>query len=175
MGWYDYLLENALGLPCDHRHDSPVTANDQTASPPLATLSPGTPVFCHFTFGVAEHSGICLGDKIAHLDGSGAVACSTPAEFLARLDGANLANTIYYAATASAQPLGAPEVAVRAILRLGSHPGYHLLAANCHGFCADCLSGIYNKDIYWSIHDLERVISRAFRTQDWRWLPWNIA
>ena len=34
---------------------------------------------------------------------------------------------------------------------------------------------VTDKDIYWSIHDLERVISRAFRTQDWRWLPWNIA
>ncbi|MBQ4480388.1 MAG: hypothetical protein II943_07095 [Victivallales bacterium] len=170
MGWYDLFLEHSLGLPCEHRHDCPL--ENSLTGDHLCALVPGTPVFCKFTLGFAEHTGICLGDKIAHLNGDGKVLCSTPAEFLARLDGSNLATSIYYAAAAESHPLASPEIAARAIMQLGSRPGYHPLVANCHDFTIACITG---KDavLNWRLCDIESAISSVFHTLDWHWRCWN--
>lgn len=170
MGWYDYFLENALGLPCDHRHDC--TLENALSGDRLRALPPGTPVFCHFTLSIAEHTGICVGNHIVHLNGNGKVLCSSPAEFLARLDGANLATNIYYASTAENTPLALPAIATRARLQVGRNLGYHLLSGNCHDFSIACITGTSTHQ-NWRLHDVERAITRAFHTPDWQWRCWQ--
>ena len=170
MGWYDCILETVFGIPEDHQHDC--LSNDPFGTSPCRLLPPGTPVFCHFTLNIAEHTGICLGDKIVHLDGSGAVICSTPVEFLARLNGTNLADNIYYAANHEGHALASPEIASRAIQQIGNHPGYHLLAGNCHDFSVSCIHG-QTMFQNWRLHDVERAITTAFHTRDWQWRCWG--
>lgn len=170
MGWYDYFLETLIGLPRSHRHDCPL--ENALSGDRLPTLPPGTPVFCKFTLNVAEHTGICVGDRIVHLDGTGKVLCSSPAEFLARLDGANLSTNIYYAASAENSPLAMPDIAGRARKQIGRQLGYHLLVGNCHDFSIACITGhptLQN----WRLHDVERAITRAFQTPDWQWRCWQ--
>ena len=48
----------------------------------LFRLQPGTPVYCNLAGGLAEHSGICIGRKIVHLDGSGNIICTSPKTFI---------------------------------------------------------------------------------------------
>ena len=45
----------------------------------LKRLKAGTPVFCKLA-GYAEHTGIAMGDSIIHLDGSGDIVRTSPAE-----------------------------------------------------------------------------------------------
>ena len=89
----------------------------------LKRLKAGTPVFCKLA-GYAEHTGIAMGDSIIHLDGSGDIVRTSPAEFLARLNGLNPAINIYYAAQGPNQPLAKRIVADRARRWLGRHVEY---------------------------------------------------
>ncbi len=170
MGALDFILEQFLHVPQDHRHDCPwlsVCRGDE-----LPCLLPGTPVYCNFSFGIAEHTGIYVGDGIVHLDGEGDVIHSAPREFLARLDGRNLAVNIYYAAWGEGRPLGDDGIAGRALAQVGTHPGYSLLSANCHGFSIGCITGRGSRSSL-TLHSVERAISRAFGTRRWRWRCWG--
>lgn len=170
MGWYDVLLEKLVGLPRDHRHDCPL--ENALSGDRLLTLPPGTPVFCNFTFSIAEHTGICVGDRIVHLDGTGKVCCSSPAKFLARLDGTNLSANIYYAASAENTPLATAAIADRARQQIGRQLGYNLLTNNCHDFSIGCITGTSTLQS-WRLHDVECAITRAFHTPDWQWRCWQ--
>ena len=86
----DELIDSVLGPANElntrrHRHDCP--EESKLHGDKLTRLAPGTPVFCYFTGEIAEHTGICLGDTIVHLDGTGKVICTSPEVFLARLEG----------------------------------------------------------------------------------------
>ncbi|MBP1583363.1 MAG: hypothetical protein J6866_05355 [Victivallales bacterium] len=170
MGLFDYILEKALKLPPAllYRHECVDLAADA-----LPSLPPGTPVFCHLTLNVAEHSGICIGDRIVHLDGAGQVISSTPQEFLARLDGTNLAVSIYYAAEGRNKPLANADVAIRALEAIGAHRNYRMLSDNCHGFTIRCLTGQSTCRAAWSLRTVENTISSVFGTDDWRWRRWG--
>ena len=170
MSWYDFLLEKFIGVPADHRHDCPpeITWSGDL----LPTLPPGTPVFCHFTLCAAEHTGICMGDCIVHLDGTGKVCCSTPAKFLARLDGTNLSTNIYYAARAENTPLASAAIADRARQQIGRQLGYNLLTNNCHDFSIGCITGTSTLQ-NWRLHDVERAITHIFQTPNWQWRCWQ--
>ena len=76
MGLYDYILEKALKVPHERLYRHECAECGAIAGDMLPFLPPGTPVFCHFTLHVAEHSGICIGDRIVHLDGGGQVISS---------------------------------------------------------------------------------------------------
>ncbi len=171
MGLLDYILEKALNLPHAplHRHECRSALTGDT----YPFLPPGTPVFCHFTLNIAEHSGICVGDRIVHLDGDGRIISSTPHEFLARLDGSNLATSIYYAATGRNRPLADEDVAARALAALGQRRDYSLLADNCHGFTIRCLRGDTACRAAWSLREVENAITAAFGTDAWRWRRWK--
>lgn len=71
MGLLDYIIAKTLRvLPAWlYRHEC--LAKDALVGDMLPSLPLGTPVFCHFTLNVAEHSGICIGDRIVRLDGGG--------------------------------------------------------------------------------------------------------
>lgn len=173
MGWIDYLFDNPLKVFPERlcRHECRVY--DAMFGDMLPSLPPGTPVFCHFTLNIAEHSGICIGDRIVHLDGSGQIISSTPRDFLARLDGRNLAVNIYYAATGRNQPLAKSDIASRARGAIGTHRDYHVLTDNCHGFSIRCINGNSNCPAAWSIKEIEKSITSVFGTNNWRWRCWD--
>lgn len=173
MGLIDYLLEKTLKVSPDQLYRHECAECDALVGDMLPSLPPGTPVFCHFTLNVAEHSGICIGDKIVHLDGSGEIISSTPQEFLARLDGRNLAANIYYAAIGRNKALSGEDIASRALAAVGEHRKYNLLMDNCHGFTVRCVTGIADCSAAWSIREIEYAITKAFGTDSWRWRCWD--
>ncbi len=173
MGLLDYILEKTLRIPPERLYRHKCSRRNAIIGDRLPSLPPGTPVYCHFTLHVAEHSGICIGDKIVHLDGSGKIISSTPSVFLARLDGNNLAVNIYYAATGRNKPLAHADIAARAQAALGEHRDYNLLTDNCHGFTVRCLNGDTSRTAAWSIREVENAITSAFGTTSWRWRCWD--
>ena len=173
MGWIDYLLEKTLKVSPEHLYRHECAEGDALVGDMLPSLPPGTPVFCHFTLNVAEHSGIGIGDRIVHLDGDGQILSSSPRVFLARLDGRNLAANIYYAATGRNQPLAKSDIAIRALEAVGAHRNYHVLTDNCHGFSIRCLNGESSCLAAWSIRVVENAITSVFGTDDWRWRCWD--
>lgn len=167
MGLYDYILEKTLKIPHAllHRHDCPADDKGLIAD----ALPPGTPVYCYFPFGIAEHSGICIGDTIVHLNGKGEVVCTGPDDFLAM----DLDMSIYYAADNNRQPISARQIAVNASSHIGKCPGYNLLNSNCHGFTRGCIRGFAPRGLTWSIRDVENAISHRFGIKDWHWRRWE--
>ena len=171
----DWIMDSILGSDNElsrnrHRHDCP--EESRRDGDKLARLAPGTPVFCYFTGEIAEHTGICLGDTIVHLNGTGEVICTSPEVFLARLEGKNIAFDIFYAAAGPNEPLGSPEIAERAKAAIGKTPGYDLLSANCHQFCIQC---ILDEECATapSIRNVEAAISKFFQTEEWHWRNWD--
>ena len=173
MGLFDYIIAKTLKVPSAWLYRHECQAKDAWTGDGLPSLPPGTPVFCHFTLNVAEHSGIAIGDKIVHLDGDGRILASTPCDFLARLGGSNLASNIYYAATGRDKPLAKSEIAIRALEAVGKHRSYHVLADNCHGFSIRCIDGQSGCLAAWSLRDVENSITSAFGTDEWRWRCWD--
>ena len=173
MGFFDYIMGKALRLPPERLYRHECQAKDALAGDMLPSLPPGTPVFCHFTLNIAEHSGIAIGDRIVHLDGNGRIISSTPRDFLARLDGSNLAVNIYYAATGRDLPLAKSDIAIRALEAVGKRRSYHILTDNCHGFSIRCLNGQSSCLAAWSLRTVENAITSAFGTDDWRWRCWD--
>ncbi len=171
----DEILDSVFGSNNElhqrrHRHDCP--EESKLNGDKLTSLAPGTPVFCDFTGEIAEHTGICLGDKIVHLDGTGKVICTSPEVFLARLNGTNIAYNIYYAALGPDAPLGSQEIAERTQSMIDTTPGYDLLNANCHQFCIKCILNRATTTAP-SIRNLEAAISEFFLTEDWQWRNWD--
>ena len=173
MGLIGYLLEKTLKVSPDQLCRHECAECDALVGDMLPSLPLGTPVFCHFTLNVAEHSGICIGDWIVRLDGGGQIISSTPRVFLARLDGRNLAANIYYAATGRNQPLAKSDIAIRALEAVGAHRDYHVLTYNCHGFCIRCIDGESSCQAAWSIREIENSITSVFGTDEWRWRCWD--
>ncbi len=171
MGLFDYIVGKAFNVPPEQLNWHECT--NKLEGDMIPSLPPGTPVYCSLMLNIAEHSGISIGDKIVHLDGSGKIISSSPKEFLARLDGNNLAFNIYYAASAPNQPLAKSDIANRAQNALGNHRDYHVLKDNCHGFAIRCIDGKSTCHSAWSIREIEYAISKAFSTINWRWRCWD--
>ena len=155
MGLIGYLLEKTLKVSPDQLCRHECAECDALVGDMLPSLPLGTPVFCHFTLNVAEHSGICIGDWIV------------------RLDGRNLAANIYYAATGRNQPLAKSDIAIRALEAVGAHRDYHVLTYNCHGFSIRCINGKSSCLAAWSLREIENSITSVFGTDDWRWRCWD--
>ena len=67
MGLLDFIIEKALGIPPERLYRHECNFENALNGDNLPSLPPGTPVFCYFTFRIAEHSGICVGKNIVHL------------------------------------------------------------------------------------------------------------
>lgn len=139
----------------------------------LFRLAPGTPVYCNLAGGLAEHSGICIGRKIVHLDGSGNIICTSPKTFIERKNGSNLAVNIYYAARRENTPLGKAAVAQRAQAKVGRHQTYSVWTDNCHGFTLGCITGDFDQHHNYRLREIENAISVYYGTEDWEWRAWN--
>ena len=139
----------------------------------LFRLQPGTPVYCNLAGGLAEHSGICIGRKIVHLDGSGNVICTSPKTFIERKSGSNFAFNIYYAAKRENSPLGNAEIARRAQARVGKHQTYSVWTDNCHGFTLGCITGNFDQHHNYRLGEIANAISEYYGTDDWEWRAWD--
>lgn len=110
----------------------------------------GSVLTCELIFGVADHSGIYIGNnKIVHLDGDGQVKIITPKQFLKRLGGFNTAISIYVGCDDNASALGRKKIANRAKKMVGKYYNYRLFSKNCHMFTSGCITGNFkNTDIF---------------------------
>ena len=78
------------------------------------TPVPGSVVYCQIIAGVADHSGIYIGNnRIVHLNGSGDIEVVSPKEFLNRMGGFNTAFNIYVSSK-NGKAVGSNLVAKRA-------------------------------------------------------------
>jgi len=122
LNFAEYIIDNAI--------------RDTVDEPAI-----GSVVYCELMGGLAEHSGIYVGDNtIVHLNGDGWVEAVTPEEFIDRLDGFNTAMSIYTSCVDTIA-VGSEQVAKHAMQRLGEFNDYNLLSNNCHQFTASCLDG----------------------------------
>ena len=115
----------------------------------------GCIVYCDLAV-VVEHSGIYIGeDKIVHLDGSGEIEIVDPEEFIARLNGLNPADKIYYSCDEDGNPIKSEEIANRAKNMVGKGRDYHWILDNCHQFTSGCITGDFeNSDnALWMLKD----------------------
>lgn len=120
--------------------DNPIQKVFRTCSEP----APGTPVYCNLAV-VVEHTGIYIGDdEIVHLSGDGNIEIVSPQDFVARLDGDNPAEAIFYAAKSDGTPLCRKSIANRARSMAGSRRNYNVFFDNCHQFTCGCITGEFD-------------------------------
>ena len=107
----------------------------------------GSVVYCGLLNNNLEHSGIYIGNnEIVHLDGSGLIEIVSPETFLNRLDGLNMALSIYVSCK-DGKSVGLAKVAENAKKKIGQKIDYHVVKNNCHMFSSGCLTGTFeNKD-----------------------------
>ena len=136
----------------------------------------GSIVYCDLGKSAAffEHSGVYVGNgKIVHRDGDGKIEKVSPKEFLNRLDGKNIAKSIYVSYR-GVNAAGSDEVAKRALTAVSDsrHKGYGLLTKNCHQFCQYCLTGEEKGITDCSLASLKGTLKEVYECDDWR--KWNI-
>lgn len=131
----------------------------------------GSVVHCGLFANKIDHSGIYIGyNKIAHLDGSGKIEAVTPEVFLNRLDGLNMAISIYVSCK-DGKAIGSRIVAENAKRKIGKSVKYNLFNNNCHIFSSGCLTGKFdNNDGFFS--ELEETTERILGSNEWR--VWDI-
>ena len=127
----------------------------------------GSVVYCDLGFGLAEHSGIYVGNnRIVHLDGSGLIECVSPREFISRLNGLNSAISIYVSCVGSSA-VGAGDVAKRAVGMIGESRAYNVVLDNCHQFSSGCMTGDFdNSDNF--LWMLKRTSQERIGSDTWR-------
>lgn len=128
---------------------------------------PGSVVYCGLAFNMIEHSGIYIGrGRIAHLEGSGYVTSVTLAQFLARLDGLNLAMTVYVSSS-NGKAVGSSVIAARARSLIGTKLKYCVLTNNCHSFTASCMRSL-DPSRPTSLGGLKAFAERHLDCDEWR-------
>lgn len=131
------------------------------------TPCPGSVVYCGLLNNNVEHSGIYVGSgRIVHLDGSGRIEAVTPEEFLCRLNGWNMAMTIYVSSR-NGHAVGDEEVGRRAVSMIGQSRKYSVILDNCHQFTAGCLTGEFDNanNFLWM---LKNRSSEVLGSREWR-------
>jgi hypothetical protein len=105
------------------------------------TPTPGCIVICKIAGGLAEHSGVYIGDDtIVELNGSGEIQEVSFNEFLSEgitRTGVN----IYVACDSSNRVISDGVIAERAEEMVGDIRDYNLVIDNCHQFTAGCITG----------------------------------
>ena len=102
-------------------------------------------------FGVAEHSGIYVGDnEIVQLSGSGEIELVDPKEFVENTTGISI-----YVSCDEDEAVGDVQVAERARSQVGRSRDYNFLMDNCHQFSAGCLTGDFenSNNFLWMLKD----------------------
>ncbi|MDR5000430.1 hypothetical protein [Brevibacillus parabrevis] len=133
----------------------------------------GSVVFTELGFGIAEHSGIFVGqNSIIHLNGQGLVERVSLEEFTNHITTFN--HEIYVPCYSNRDwSIGFPIAGARATDNLESIRNYNVLLDNCHQFCAGCLTGDFDNanNFLWMLKDLvrkEHGESVTWRKWDWK-------
>lgn len=123
----------------------------------------GSVLYCDLPAGVAEHSGIYIGDnRIVHLNGKGEMEIVTPAYFLS-----SFALKDIYVSCMGEEAIGSRQVAENALEKIGKAPrNYNLFFDNCHKFTAGCLTGNFNNGNT-SLTLLKRQASQTLHADNW--------
>lgn len=105
---------------------------------------PGCIVICKIAGGLAEHSGVYVGDGlVVELNGNGYIQKVSMDEFLH--DGLTRTGAlIYVACDSSNKVLHDSTIATRANERVGHARDYNLIMDNCHQFTAGCITGDFD-------------------------------
>jgi len=130
---------------------------------------PGSVVYCGLLNNIVEHSGIYVSDNcIVHLDGSGRIEAIDPTGFLQRLDGWNLAMTIYVSSHGG-RAVGDEQVARRAASMVRTSRNYNVVMDNCHQFTAGCLTGDFENanNFMWMLKDRARAVLGCSEWRAW--------
>ncbi|MBQ3398584.1 MAG: hypothetical protein IJG51_06830 [Synergistaceae bacterium] len=193
MGLFDDIFGDSSSLPIPHIpvivpdgpgcYDPvgsltlPKSKRPKGRSPLMFVLDDVVPsegsIVCCMLAGVLDHSGVYVGNgRIIHRinEEGGYLAETSPREFLERLDGRNLAVTIFVACKGK-NPTGSREIADRAREALNDpqHEGYNLITKNCHQFCHYCLTGKIDNGIDdFTFTALEDEMMRIQDMDTWR-------
>ena len=111
----------------------------------------GSVVYCDYISGIAEHSGIYVGDnEIVQLSGSGEIELVDPMEFVENTTGKSI-----YVSCYEDEAVGDVQVAELARSQVGRSRDYHFLMDNCHQFSAGCLTGDFENSnkFLWMLKD----------------------
>jgi hypothetical protein len=115
----------------------------------------GSVLFCNMYCGLAEHSGIYVGNnRIVHLNSNGLIESVSPAGFIVAKDGGLTSRNIYVSSR-SGNAVGSRNAAKRAKEMLGGIRNYNPVLNNCHQFVSGCLTGDFeNADNFmWMLKD----------------------
>ncbi|WP_342117318.1 lecithin retinol acyltransferase family protein [Pseudoduganella sp. OTU4001] len=130
---------------------------------------PGSILYSSIVTGVAEHSGVFIGDgQIVHLNGDGEIESVSAQTFMNRLGGLSTGLAIYVSSNGTGA-VGSVVVAERARSMIGKRRDYGLLMDNCHQFSAGCLTGNFENatNFMWMLKDeATRVLGTT------RWAHW---
>ncbi len=155
-----WLGAGALALLAKENHDNNqvlASVSKQLPGSSALKVSPQNgAVVCCGIFGMFEHTGIWLDDKIVELKGNGLIRAVSPKRFLQNRSG----ERIYIACDDKQQPLIEPQAIMRACEKILSYSEYHVLKNNCHKFVWYCLSN--NNQELSRFSDLNSKIAEHF-------------
>lgn len=98
----------------------------------------GSILYCDYAMGLAEHSGIYLGNnKIVNMSGEGLIERTTPRGFV---EGKTAPLGNIYVSCQDKQAVGLEKVAQLAEAAVDESIHYDFLSNNCHGFVVACLT-----------------------------------
>lgn len=101
----------------------------------------GSVVYYRMLGGLAEHSGIYVGDgMVVHLNGFGFVEKVGVDEFIYSMNGVSSNHDVYVSAC-SGKAVGLEKTAERAEEAVGTFRDYNVVWENCHQFVSGCITG----------------------------------
>jgi len=112
---------------------------------------PGCVVYCDLVFGIAEHSGVYVGNnQIVQLSSSGVIEKVSPTKFIEGKTAISI-----YVSCKDKEAAGDQQVADRACSMIGKTREYKLLSDNCHQFSTGCLTGDFDNssNYLWILKD----------------------
>ncbi|ATD02344.1 hypothetical protein PTE01_35500 [Pseudoalteromonas tetraodonis GFC] len=128
----------------------------------------GSIVYCDLAFGVAEHSGIYLGNnQIIHKNAMGLIETVSVYQFLAGTS----AITIYISCDANGTSVGFDDIANDAETLLGTQQAYSVLSKNCHQFCSYCITGNIHTNTF-TLAQLKHDAREYIKASQWR--AWDL-
>lgn len=132
----------------------------------------GSLVYTELGFGVAEHSGIYIGNRqIIDLDGRGRIKKASLNEFTGNITTFN--HEIYVPCyDGENDSIGFYEAVWRAEEKLNESRSYNLLLDNCHQFCAGCITGDFENGSNF-LNFLKDDFKRAVGVDKIMWRKWD--
>lgn len=135
----------------------------------VADPVPGAILYSPIVTGIAEHSGVYIGDgRIVHLNGDGDIEAVSAWTFLNRLGGLSTGLSIFVSCDENG-PVGSQEVADRAESMIGERRDYGFLMDNCHQFSSGCLTAAFENphNFLWMLKDEAGRTLGATRWASW--------